>query len=93
MDGSVNGLPTEQAEVAGDSVGAAHEVAAHLDADAAARLIDAANQAFVDAMATTATIAAAVALVGALIAAAFLPSRAGTPRIAVGTAVPAPAAA
>ena len=43
---------------------------------AAPQLIDAANSAFVDAMATTATLAAAAAVIGALIALAFLPSRA-----------------
>jgi hypothetical protein len=37
--------------------------------------VTAANQAFVDAMSATASIAAAVALVGALIAARFLPAR------------------
>lgn len=93
MDGSVVGLPAEQAEAASDSVGAAHEVAAQLDGGTAAQLIDTANQSFVDAMATTASIAAAVALVGALIAAAFLPSRERSPRITAGAALPAPAAA
>jgi hypothetical protein len=43
-------------------------------------------------MATTATIAAVVALAGALIAAAFLPSRARAPRVAAGAEL-APAAA
>jgi EmrB/QacA subfamily drug resistance transporter len=93
MDGSVAGLPAEQAEAASDSVGAAHEVAAHVGGGAAAKLIDASNHAFVDAMATTASIAAAVALAGALIAAAFLPSRARTPRLATGAELPQPAPA
>jgi EmrB/QacA subfamily drug resistance transporter len=93
MDGSVPDLPAEQAEAAGDSVGAAHAVAAQLGGGAAARLVDASNHAFVDAMATTASIAAAVALAGALIAAAFLPARARLPRIAAGAALPQPAAA
>ena len=93
MAGSVPDLPAEQAEAAGDSVGAAHAVAAQLGGGAAARLVDASNHAFVDAMATTASIAAAVALAGALIAAAFLPARARSPRIAAGAALPQPAAA
>jgi MFS transporter, DHA2 family, multidrug resistance protein len=93
IDGSVAGLPAEQAEAASDSVGAAHAVAAHLDGGAAVKLIDASNQAFVDAMATTASIAAAVALAGALIAAAFLPSRERAPRFATGAELPVPAAA
>ena len=65
MDSSVAGLSPEQAHAASDSVGAAHAVAAQLDATAAPTLVAAADQAFVDAMATTATIAAAVALIGA----------------------------
>ena len=48
-------------------------------ASAAANLTQVANQSFVDAMSTTATLAAGVALAGALIAAAFLPSRARAP--------------
>jgi EmrB/QacA subfamily drug resistance transporter len=92
MDGSVATLPPEQAAAASDSVGAAHEVAAHLGGGTAARLVDASNQAFVDAMATTASIAAAVALVGALIAVAFLPARART-TTGREIAVPAPASA
>ncbi len=64
------------AEAASDSVGAAHEVGAQLGGGAGAKLIDTANSAFVDAMTTTAGLAAGVALAGALVAAAFLPSRA-----------------
>jgi EmrB/QacA subfamily drug resistance transporter len=75
MDGAVAGLPPEAAEAAADSVGGAHEVAAQLGGSAGANLAGAANSAFVDAMATTATLAAAAAVIGALIALAFLPSR------------------
>ena len=50
-------------------VGEAHAVAAHLESGAARTLVDASNHAFVDAMATTAGIAAIVALLGAAIAA------------------------
>jgi hypothetical protein len=90
MDDAVAGLPGDAAEAASDSVGAAHEVAAQLGGDTAARLIQAADQSFVDAMSTTATLAAGVALAGALIAAAFLPSRAREP---ISAAIPEPAAA
>jgi EmrB/QacA subfamily drug resistance transporter len=90
MEGAVAGLPTEAAEAASDSVGGAHEVAAQMGGDAAANLSQVANQSFVDAMSTTATLAAGAALAGALIAAAFLPSRARAPRAA---ALPEPAAA
>jgi hypothetical protein len=83
-------LPWGAAVAASDSVGAAHAVAAQVGGETAARLIQAADQAFVDAMSTTATLAAAVALFGALIAAAFLPSRAGDD---APQALPEPAAA
>jgi hypothetical protein len=76
MNDATAGLPPAAAGAATDSVGAAHEVAAQVGGEAGAKLIDAANSAFVDAMATTATLAAAAAVIGALIALAFLPSRA-----------------
>ena len=76
MDDATAGLPHAAAEAASDSVGAAHEIGAQIGGGAGAKLIDTANSAFVDAMATTATLAAAAAVIGALIALAFLPSRA-----------------
>ena len=76
MDDATAGLPPAAAEAARDQVGAAHEIGAQLGGNAGTTLIDAANSAFVDAMATTATLAAAAAVVGALIALALLPSRA-----------------
>ena len=78
MEDATAGLPPAAAEAASDSVGAAHEVGAQLGGGAGANLIDTAHNAFVDAMTTTATLAAAAALIGALIALAFLPSRART---------------
>jgi hypothetical protein len=78
MDGAVEGLPGEAAHAAGDSVGAAHEVGAQLGGTAGDTLIRLADQAFVDAMATTSVLAAAAAVIGALIALMFLPARAGT---------------
>jgi EmrB/QacA subfamily drug resistance transporter len=94
MDGAVAGLPSDAAAAASDSVGAAHQVASQMGGEAATRLVHLADQAFVDAMSTTATLAAAVALVGALIAAAFLPSRAGSGASQIADeALPEPAAA
>jgi len=75
MDGSTDGLPTDAADASLDSVGGAHAVAAQLG-DSAGALVASADQAFVSAMGTTTDIAAAVALAGALIALAFLPTRA-----------------
>jgi EmrB/QacA subfamily drug resistance transporter len=73
MDSAVAGLPADAADAASDSVGAAHQVASQIGS---ADLVAAANQAFVDAMSTTASIAAGIAMAGALIAAMFLPARA-----------------
>jgi EmrB/QacA subfamily drug resistance transporter len=87
MDGATEGLPADAAAAASDSVGAAHQVAAQ---SGATQLFATANEAFVDAMSTTAGIAAAIAVAGALIAAAFLPARA--PAEAAG-AQPEPVAA
>ena len=90
MDGATAGLPAEAAAAASDSVGAAHAVAAQTGAT---DLVATANQAFVDAMSTTAGIAAAIAIVGAVIALAFLPARAGSHAAPSGAALPEPAAA
>src|SRR5215216_3770558 len=75
MDDAVTTLPANAAEAASDSVGAAHALAAQMPTDAGTHLVGLANQAFVDGLATTATIAAAAAVIGALIALAFLPAR------------------
>jgi EmrB/QacA subfamily drug resistance transporter len=94
MEDATAGLPVAAAEAASDSVGAAHEVGAHIGGGGGAQFIDAANGAFVDAMATTATLAAAAAVIGALIALAFLPSRERAEAPApLGSAVPEPATA
>jgi EmrB/QacA subfamily drug resistance transporter len=92
MDGATAGLSGEAAAAASDSVGGAHAVAAQLGGDAATGLVASADSAFVDAMAATASIAAAVAIVGALIAAAFLPARARA-EAAPASALPEPAGA
>jgi EmrB/QacA subfamily drug resistance transporter len=75
MEEATTGLPAPAAEAVSDSVGGAHEVAAQIGGGAGDKLIAMADGAFVDAMATTASIAAAAAVIGALIALAFLPSR------------------
>src|SRR4030095_16330933 len=56
MDGeAVAGLPTDAADAASDSVGGAHDVAARIGGEAAARLTHLADSAFVGAMLTTHT--------------------------------------
>ena len=94
MGAATSGLSGDAAAAASDSVGAAHEVGAQMGGSSGAELIAAANQAFVDAMSTTAGIAAAIAIAGALIAALFLPARARGERAEAGGApVPEGAAA
>lgn len=75
MHGSVSGLPDPVAQASLDSVDTAHLAAAQMGGDTATSLLASADQAFVSAMDSTTHVAAAVALVGALIALAFLPSR------------------
>ena len=58
MNDDVTGLPGSAASAATDSVGAAHEIAAHGGGTAGERLLAASNDAFVHGMATTATLAA-----------------------------------
>lgn len=76
MDDATAGLSHAATEAASDSVGAAHEIGAQIGGGAGAKLIDTANSAFVDALTTTATLGAAAAVIGALIAVSFLPARA-----------------
>jgi EmrB/QacA subfamily drug resistance transporter len=78
MDSAVAGLPAGAASAASDSVGAADQVASQIGGSAGTDLLANAHQAFVHSMSTTASIAAAIAVVGAVIAAAFLPARAGS---------------
>jgi EmrB/QacA subfamily drug resistance transporter len=88
VDGAVDGLPAGARDAATDSVGGAHEVAAQLGGPAAHKLVEAADHAFVTAMTTTATVAAAVAFVGAVIALVLLPARAGSTAPATGELAP-----
>jgi hypothetical protein len=68
-------------------------VAAEVGGGAAAKLVALADASFVEAMTTAAGVAAAVALLGALLAAAFLPSRAAAEASAVHDGALEPAAA
>lgn len=68
-------LPPPAAELALDSVGGAARVAAQIG-EAGAELLRAAASAFVDGMGNAVLVAAGVALIGAVVSAAFLPSRA-----------------
>jgi hypothetical protein len=76
MDGATGGLPSEAAVAATDGVAGAHEVAAEVGGSAGAKLVAIADQSFIDAITTAASVAAGAAVLGALLAAAFLPSRA-----------------
>jgi len=76
MEDATANLPAPAASAAGDSVGAAAQVAARLGGPEGAALISSARTAFVDGMSTSLLVAAGFALTGALFAAIFLPSRA-----------------
>jgi Na+/melibiose symporter-like transporter len=71
----LQGLPAPAAAAAHDSLGGALHVAGQMGA-AGANLVSTATSAFVDAMGSAVLIGAGVALVGALIALIWLPSRA-----------------
>jgi DHA2 family multidrug resistance protein-like MFS transporter len=70
-DGALAGVPPEQAEVARDTLGGAHEAAAQLPADAGATLLDAARDAFTvglqSAALTGAVVLAALAVLTAIL--------------------------
>jgi len=83
--GALDGLPHAASAAAGESVGAAGQVAATLPQPQGAALTDAAHAAFVHAMNTTALTAAAAAVAGALIALAFLPRPARARRAVLAT--------
>jgi hypothetical protein len=75
---SVQALPAEAAATAHDSLGGAVHVAAQLGPSGQSLVADA-TRAFVDAMSSTVLVGAAVAVVGALVALIWLPSRAPEP--------------
>jgi EmrB/QacA subfamily drug resistance transporter len=72
----VAAFPPGAAEVARESLAGAAAVAGQLAGDAGATLLAAARTAFVDAMAVTSLIGVGFALLGAIVAFAFLPDRA-----------------
>ncbi|MCZ7532632.1 MAG: hypothetical protein M5U23_04380 [Acidimicrobiia bacterium] len=75
MDRVVGVLPPEAAAVARDSIGGTIGVANRIG-DAAAPLIAAANEAFVNAMSSVVWVAAGVALMGAAVTAMYLSAEA-----------------
>src|SRR5262249_52410791 len=81
MDGTavVRSLPAPVTGVVRDSIGAAGAVARQLGGAPGAAPLAAARAAYIDAMGQTVLIAAAVAVVGALVALAFLPAHAKAP--------------
>jgi EmrB/QacA subfamily drug resistance transporter len=76
LSGAVTGLPRAASAAAGESLGAASQVAAALPHPQAAALTDAAHVAYIHAMNATALAATAAALAGVVIALVFLPRRA-----------------
>jgi EmrB/QacA subfamily drug resistance transporter len=78
MEDGTAALPSEAAAAATDGVGGAHEVAAQIGGGAGAKLAALADQSFIDAMTTASTVAAGAAVLGALLAMAFLPAYART---------------
>jgi len=75
LDSVVALLPAEAAEAAGDSVGAAIQIAASLPEPAGAALAEAARQGFVDALGVAIAIPIVLSLIGAVLIWRFLPAR------------------
>jgi EmrB/QacA subfamily drug resistance transporter len=75
MEGAVAGLPEPARAAAEGSIGGAGAVAERLGGDAGAALNSVAEAAYASAMGTTLTVAAGVALAGALVALVVLPGR------------------
>ena len=75
MSEALGGLPQPAAEAAGDSVGAAVNIAANLSGEAAVRLADSAKAAFTDALGIAVLVSAGVALVGAVLIFRLMPAR------------------
>jgi EmrB/QacA subfamily drug resistance transporter len=79
MAGVASGLPADVAAVVRDSIGGALAVADQVGGVAGEAIVAAARSAFVDGMATASLIGAGVAIAGAVVAAVWLPARAGSP--------------
>jgi hypothetical protein len=75
MEDATANLPAPAASAAGDSVGAAVQIAARIGGPEGAALVSSARAAFIDGMSTSLLVAAGFALAGALFAALFLPAR------------------
>jgi hypothetical protein len=73
------GLPAEAAGKASESVGAAIQIGQQMGGDAGLALVAAAKQAFISAMDKGLFVGATIALLGAIVALIWLPSRAATP--------------
>ena len=93
MEDPTSRLPDEAAEAATDSVGAAHEVAAELGGAASASSASWPTRPSSTRMTTAAGLAAGAAIAGALVAMAFLPSRARAETAAPQAELTEPAAA
>jgi DHA2 family multidrug resistance protein-like MFS transporter len=74
METAVAVLPSNVAAAASNSIGAAGRIAAELPSEAAADLLGAAQQAFVDAMGAAIFFPIAIALIGAALVALFMPA-------------------
>jgi DHA2 family multidrug resistance protein-like MFS transporter len=72
---STAGLPTEAADAASNSVGAAVSVGARLGGEPGQALVNAANSAFVNSMGTAFIIAAVITFVSAMAVLKFMPPR------------------
>ena len=75
MSEVVAGLPTEAAEAASDSVGAASRIASMLPSEIAVGLIATAKSGFTDALGVAVLVAGAIAVIGAVLVARFMPAR------------------
>jgi MFS transporter, DHA2 family, multidrug resistance protein len=74
MEDATAGLSHDAAEAASDGVAGAHAVAEGMPASAGEQFASVADASFIDAMSTVSTVGAGAALLGAFLAAAFLPS-------------------
>jgi hypothetical protein len=79
ISGALSGLPADAADAASRSVGAALEVGAQVGGSSGAAIITAAKESFISAMDRGLFVGATIALVGAMVALIWLPSRAATP--------------
>jgi hypothetical protein len=77
--GSLTGLPPETAAAASTSVDQALKAGQQLGGEAGLAIITAAKEAFISAMDRGLFVGAAIALIGAMVALVWLPSRAATP--------------